>query len=97
MAKTTVREYQAVIKESAISGNSSLVVSSWTEPSDSTPRINIRLSGKSLENFKKMVSRGMNTWDSAPAELKEFADLLIEGKILQDYSSFETAKENCNG
>lgn len=42
---------------------------------------------ETTENFKTLVQRAMNTWPDAPAELKEFADLLLEGKILQDYKS----------
>lgn len=42
---------------------------------------------ETLESFKTLVQRAMNTWPDAPAELKEFADLLLEGKILQDYKS----------
>lgn len=41
------------------------------------------------EAFKQLVNRAMNCWDRAPAELKEFADMVTEGKILQDYSSQE--------
>jgi len=37
--------------------------------------------------FRDLVQRAMNTWADAPAELKEFADLLLDGKIQQDYKS----------
>lgn len=46
----------------------------------------IRISGPdSIEQFKQLVNRAMNTWDRAPAELKEFADMVTVGKILQPY------------
>jgi hypothetical protein len=41
----------------------------------------------SLPAFRDMLQRAMNTWPDAPAELKEFADLILDGKILQDYKS----------
>lgn len=40
-----------------------------------------------IENFKTLVNRALNVWPDAPPELKEFGDLLLEGKILQDYRS----------
>jgi len=40
-----------------------------------------------LPAFRDLVQRAMNTWPDAPTELKEFADLLLDGKILQDYKS----------
>ena len=49
--------------------------------------IQLNVSPQSLPDFKLLVQRAMNTWPDAPAELKEFADLLLEGKILQDYKS----------
>lgn len=49
--------------------------------------LTVYLSPKALPAFKSLVQRAMNTWPDAPAELKEFADLLLEGKILQDYKS----------
>jgi hypothetical protein len=38
-----------------------------------------------LELIKKTLSKALNCWDTAPAELKTFADIVIEGKPLQDY------------
>jgi hypothetical protein len=40
-----------------------------------------------IPHFKTLVQRALNTWPDAPPELKEFADLLLEGKVLQDYHS----------
>lgn len=44
-------------------------------------------SAESHESFKKLVRRALNTWDEAPAELKEFGDILEFGAPLQDYKS----------
>ena len=41
----------------------------------------------SLPAFKELVQRGANTWDRAPAEIKDFADTLISGGSWQDYNS----------
>lgn len=38
-----------------------------------------------LPAFKEMVARGMNVWPDAPAELKEFHDILLHGYPLQNY------------
>lgn len=38
-----------------------------------------------IESFKEMVARGLNVWPDAPAELKEFHDMLFHGYPLQDY------------
>lgn len=44
---------------------------------------------ETLEWFKQMVSRAFNVWDTAPTEAKEFADLVLHGKIQQDYKSMD--------
>jgi len=49
--------------------------------------LQINVHEQAVPAFKDLVQRAMNTWPDAPAELKEFADLLLEGKILQDYKS----------
>lgn len=63
---------------------------SVAETMDIIPReaaYQIYIPAKDLPQFRELVSRAMNTWADAPPELKEFADLLIEGKVLQDYKS----------
>jgi hypothetical protein len=40
-----------------------------------------------VEVFKQLVQRGAQTWADAPADIKEFADLITTGKILQNYRS----------
>jgi hypothetical protein len=46
----------------------------------------IAITEDSIESFTKMVNRALNTWDEAPKDLKELGDMLVHGKILQDYS-----------
>ena len=41
---------------------------------------------ESLPSFTKAINRALNTWDDAPAEMKELGDMLTHGKILQDYN-----------
>jgi hypothetical protein len=48
--------------------------------------LTIRVTGsQDIELFKKMVNRAANTWDTAPAHLKSFFDIITEGSPLQDY------------
>jgi hypothetical protein len=44
-------------------------------------------SPQSISAFKELIQRGANLWPDAPAEIKEFADLITSGQILQDYRS----------
>lgn len=47
---------------------------------------------KQLESFKELVNRGANCWDKAPAGIKEFADILMNGHSLQDYHNISDPK-----
>jgi len=44
-------------------------------------------SPESIENFKQLIQRGANLWPDAQPEIKEFADLITNGRIFQDYGS----------
>jgi hypothetical protein len=46
----------------------------------------IAITEESMESFTKMVNRALNTWDDAPKDLKELGDMLVHGRVLQDYS-----------
>jgi hypothetical protein len=35
--------------------------------------------------FQELVQRGANLWPDAPPHIKEFADLVTNGKVMQDY------------
>lgn len=35
--------------------------------------------------FAELIQRGANLWPDAPPEIKEFADLVTNGRVLQDY------------
>lgn len=48
---------------------------------------------KSLASFKELIQRGANLWPDAPAEIKELADLVTNGTILQDYRGQDTSKK----
>lgn len=45
-----------------------------------------------LPAFRQLVSRGLNTWDHAPPEIKEFGDMICEGKVLQDYKAQDSSR-----
>lgn len=50
-------------------------------------------SQQSISRLKELVQRGANLWPDAPAELKEFADIITNnGVILQDYRGQDTSK-----
>lgn len=49
--------------------------------------IDIAIKKESIAAFKEMVARACNVWPDAPAEIKEFHDILLHGKPLQDYYS----------
>lgn len=37
------------------------------------------------ESFQELIQRGANLWPDAPPEIKDFADLVTNGKVMQDY------------
>ncbi len=37
------------------------------------------------KSFQELVQRGINLWPDAPPQIKEFADLVTSGQIMQDY------------
>lgn len=45
----------------------------------------------SIEQFKTLVQRAANLWPDATPEIKEFADLITNGEIFQDYRSQDTS------
>lgn len=49
--------------------------------------IDIAIGTSDISAFKEMVARACNVWPDAPAEIKEFHDILLHGKPLQDYYS----------
>lgn len=38
----------------------------------------ISISPKAYKSFITLVRRGINTWDTAPVEIKQLADILLE-------------------
>lgn len=45
---------------------------------------------ESVKIFQQLIQRGAATWADAPPEIKEFADLITSGRVLQDYHSQNT-------
>lgn len=57
--------------------------------------VNITITDKqSWLDFKVLVQRGSNLWPDAPPKIKEFADLVTNGEVLQDYRSQDTSQKN---
>lgn len=45
----------------------------------------IHVPTESLQMFQQLIHRGANLWPDAPAEIKEFADVITNGYAMQDY------------
>lgn len=45
-----------------------------------------------LPAFKELIFRGANLWPDAKPEIKDFADVLMHGRPLQDYAGQDTSK-----
>jgi len=56
-------------------------------PSPNSDTLIITVSDDSVSAFRELIQRGANLWPAAPPEIKELADLITSGKILQDYRS----------
>jgi len=49
-----------------------------------------------VQQFKELIQRGSNTGADLSASMKELADLVTSGKIMQDYSQFTPSKPGTN-
>lgn len=47
--------------------------------------IRIEITEESIDQFKQLVDRALNCWNSAPADLKSLGDLLTHGYVTQKY------------
>lgn len=45
----------------------------------------------SIERFRDLIQRGVNLFPDAHPEIKEFADVITNGHILQDYYGQDTS------
>jgi hypothetical protein len=46
---------------------------------------------ESIDDFKTLVQRATNLWPDATPEIKEFADLVTNGIVFQDYKGQDTS------
>ncbi len=54
-------------------------------------------SAESLKQFKELVQRATNLWPDAHPDIKDFADLVTNEKIFQDYHSQNTdLRKSCD-
>jgi hypothetical protein len=51
----------------------------------------IKVTPTTYKSFQELIQRGANLWPDAPPEIKEFADLITTGRILQDYHGQDTS------
>jgi hypothetical protein len=42
-----------------------------------------------MAKFQELIQRGANLWPDAPADIKALADIITNGKIMQDYTAQE--------
>jgi hypothetical protein len=54
----------------------------------------IVVSPSSQQMFQELVQRATNLWPDAPPEIKEFADVITNGHVLQNYWSQDTSSKN---
>ena len=67
----------------------------FTLESAGQPAFTIFCEGKEdAEAFKELVQRGSNLWPDAPAAIKELADLVTNGEILQPYREMTTSNKS---
>lgn len=52
---------------------------------DETQAVAIDVPYHLLDDFRQLVQRGTNLWPDAPAHIKHFADIITNGKPMQDY------------
>jgi hypothetical protein len=53
--------------------------------------LTIEVPAEQLANFTELIRRGANLWPDAPAEIKEFHDMLRHGRVLQNYRAQDTS------
>lgn len=56
-------------------------------PSSHSDTLLLTISDESLPAFRELIQRGANLWPDAPPEIKQLADLVTSGQVMQDYSS----------
>jgi hypothetical protein len=61
--------------------------------SDQSKPADVKIHASDWAGFKELVRRGINTWDSAPPGIKVIADLITEGRAMQDYYSLANIPE----
>jgi len=55
-------------------------------PDNSIAELHISITSESIPLFKQLIDRALNTWDSAPKEIKELGDMITHGRITQDHT-----------
>jgi len=56
--------------------------------------IKVMIGPSTQEAFKQLVTRGAGLWPDAPIAIKEIADLVTNGKLMQDYRGQAQAPKN---
>lgn len=57
-------------------------------PADnSIAELHLSIKADALPGLITILSRALNCWPEAPAEWKQLADMLVHGKVLQNYQN----------
>lgn len=56
-------------------------------PSKHSDTLVLTVSDEDLSHFRELIQRGANLWPDAPPTMKELADLITTGQIMQDYKT----------
>ena len=62
--------------------------------SHNNDQVTIVITDASIKRFQELVQRGTNLWPDAHPEIKETADIITTGSILQNYRGQDTSKPN---
>ena len=63
-------------------------VNNYAKAELKAPALSIFIEGaEDVAAFKQLIHNGANLYPSTPAAMKELVDLVVNGKVLQDYRS----------
>lgn len=56
-----------------------------------TGEVRIRVLPGTEAKFAELIQRGANLWPDAPGYIKEFADIITNGAVIQEYDPIRTS------
>lgn len=61
---------------------------------DELVRVHIEIPGPEYKRFQELVQRGSNLWPDAPDFIKRAADIITNGKVMQEYDKMSSENRN---